>query len=287
MKKRIKYATRGHRADIGPFQIYRLLSNNYQDHIGHFVFMDYISPIMMSERQLNKDAAHPHRGIATITYLFNGEAKHYDSRGHQGTVYSGGVQWMKAGTGIVHNEAVGPDSKTHGKLLQGFQFWLNLPAQHKKENPDYMAVQSEELPLVPLDNAAGSIKVVVGEYAGQASKIPIYAQQYLYHVKLEAGKSFLLPTSNGLEYAAFLPQQDLTVNGSPYHSGDLIGFDDDAGEVEFTNHLDAAVEFIIFGGEKYTEPFVAQGPFVMSSQPEIRQAHADYLNGKYGQVVYD
>lgn len=287
MKKQVNFKTRGHRADIGPIEIYRLVSNNYLDHVGHFVFLDYIPPFMLSEKRLSPDAAHPHRGIATLTYALNGEIEHFDSRGHRGTVRSGGVQWMKAGNGIIHNEAVGPDTQTGGKLMHGFQFWMNLPAKNKQENPEYMALQAEELPLLPLDDKAGTLKVVVGEYGGQASKIPTYARQYLYHIRLNAGKKFVLPTENGLEYAAFLPQHDLVINDKGYFSGDLIGFDNEGGLIEFANNLETEADIILFGGEKYTEPFVAQGPFVMNAQAEIYQAHADYQSGKYGEINYN
>lgn len=286
MKKKITYKTRGHRADLGPFEIYRLVSNNYVDHVGHFVFLDYIAPFMLPSKHLNKDAAHPHRGIATLTYILNGEAEHYDSRGHKGTVHSGGVQWMKAGNGIVHNEAVGPDSKTGGKLIHGFQFWINLTAEEKKKDPEYMALQSDELPLISLDDDAGSIKVVVGNYMGKASKIPTYAQQFLYHVRLNAGSKFRFPTMPGLEYAVFLPQQNLMINDVEFHNRELVGFDNEGGDLEFSNPSENEVEFILFGGEKYTESYVPYGPYVMNTREEIQKAHSDYMNGKYGNVVY-
>lgn len=287
MKKRITYQTRGHRADIGNFEIYRLVSNNYVSHVGHFVFLDYISPFMLPSKHLNPDAAHPHRGIATLTYILHGEAEHHDSRGHKGTVHSGGVQWMKAGNGIVHNEAIGPDTRTGGKLMHGFQFWTNLPAAEKKTDPEYMALQAADLPLVHLDGEAGSLKVVVGSFAGQASKIPTYAKQFLYHIRLNPGQSFSLPTEPGLEYAAFLPLHDLLINDTAFHAGDLIGFDTEGGNIEWTNALDAEADIILFGGEKYTEPFAAYGPFVMSTKEEIKQAYDDYRSGKYGQIVYE
>ena len=284
MKNQVTYTTRGHRADIGPFEIYRLVSNNFVSHVGHFVFLDYIPPFMLPEKRLNPDAAHPHRGIATLTYSLNGEVEHFDSRGHQGIIHSGGVQWMKAGNGIIHNEAAGPDSKTGGKLMHGFQFWINLPAKIKQEDPEYMALQAEQLPLVQLPDNSGSLKVVVGHYAGQSSAIPTYAYQYLYHIRLNPGSTFILPSEDGLEYAVFLPQHDLTINDSEYHLGTLVGFDDEGGEIAFTNHLDTEAEFILFGGEKYTEPFVAYGPFVMSKSSEIQQEQNNYMRGKNGKI---
>lgn len=286
MNKKVIYNTRGHRADIGPFEIYRLVSNNYVSHVGHFVFLDYIPPFMIPNKHLNKDAAHPHRGIATLTYILSGEADHYDSRGFRGTVHSGGVQWMKAGNGIIHNESIGPDSKTNGKLMHGFQFWINLPAKNKIENPDYMHLQNEELPLIQLNDESGSLKVVIGSYNNETSKIPTYSEQYLYHIRLNPGKTFRLSTKEGLEYAAFLPQHNLIINNKEYFNGDLIGFDDKGGDIEFINPLESELEFIFFGGEKYTESFVAYGPFVMNTSEEIKQAYSDYRNGKYGEMIY-
>lgn len=286
MKKHAVYKTRGHRADIGSIEIYRLVSNNYASHVGHFVFLDYIPPFMLPGKHFNPDAAHPHRGIATITYILNGEAEHFDSRGHRGTVHSGGVQWMKAGNGIIHNEVIGPDTRTGGKLLHGFQFWMNLPAEEKKKNPEYMALQAEELPLIQLADNAGTLKVVVGEYSGQTSRITTYTRQYLYHIQLNAGSKFIFPTENRLEYAVFLPQHNMIINDKEYNSDDLIGFDDHSGDIEFSNNSESEAEFILFGGEKYTEPFVAHGPFVMSTRAEIQMAHEDYMNGRYGKVIY-
>lgn len=286
MKKKITYKTSGQRADIGSIKIYRLLSNKHVDHVGHFVFLDYIPPMKIKERRLDPNAAHPHRGIATLSYILNGEITHHDSRGHKGTVGSGGVQWMKAANGIIHNEEVGSDPKAIDLPGHGFQFWINLPAEQKKLSPEYMAVQANELPLINLENNAGTLKVVVGEHKGQASKIPTYAKQYLYHITLKSGKQFVLPTTESYEYAAFLLQHNLIINNELCEAGYLIGFDDKGGNIEFTNLSNTDVEFILFGGEKYTEPYVAYGPFVMNTREEIEQAYVDYHSGKYGKMVY-
>ncbi len=287
MNKEVSFKIRGHRADIGDISINRYLPNQYTYHVGHFVFLDHILPFAIKNvRRVNPEAAHPHRGIATLSYILNGEVEHFDSRGNRGAVHSGGVQWMKAGNGIIHNEQMNADSTTKGLLAHGFQFWINLPASIKKEAPDYMSLEAVELPVLQLPGDSGWLKVVVGEYDGKTSKIPTYAQQYLYHINLEPGKKFTLNTAAGLEYAVFLPQHDVTINGTGYYSGDLIGFDNKGGSIEVVNPLETAAGFIIFGGEPYTEPFVAQGPFVMSTREEIQEAHTDYLDGKYGEIVY-
>lgn len=150
-----------------------------------------------------------------------------------------------------------------------------------------MALQSEELPTLELPDNAGTLKVIVGEYAGKTSGIPVYARQYLFHIRINAGSEFVFQSEKDLEYAAFLPQQELIVNGTNCHSGDLVGFEPDGGEMVFANNLEVPADVILFGGEKYTEPFFAYGPYVMSSRSEINQAHSDYMNGKYGRITYN
>lgn len=287
MNKQVIYNTQGHRADIGPIEIYRLVSNNFISHVGHFVFLDYIPPFMLSQKKIEPNAAHPHRGIATLTYILSGAFEHFDSMGNRGTIYSGGLQWMKAGNGIVHNEAPGPDPNTGGKLMHGFQFWINLPAAEKRKKPEYVALQSDELPLINLGDTVGTLKVLVGRYKDISSKIPTYANQILYHIHLHANTKFTLSTTYEYEYAVFLPQQDLIINGTKYFHRDLIGFDDKGGEIEFINDSSAIADFIFFGGEKYSEPYVAQGPFVMNTQAEIYEAYADAQRGTYGKINYN
>ena len=287
MKKQIIFSENGHRSSVAGTTIFHYLPNQHTYHVGHFIFLDYIPPFTRQERMLpNTGFAHPHRGIATITYVLNGEAEHFDSRGHRAKVHSGGVQWMKAGNGIIHDETMNADSKTTSPLKHGFQFWVNLPAKNKKENPDYMALQSDELPLTTLANDSGWLKVVVGEFNGFQSNIPTYAKQYLYHIHLKAGKKFQFATANGLDYALFNIQNAVIVNEKEVQAGTLIGFDNHQGFIEIENKSDLNADILLFGGEKYTEPFVAYGPFVMSTEEEIRIAYADYQNGKYGKVIY-
>lgn len=287
MKNQISFKIRGHRADIGDTTIFRYLPNQYTYHVGHFVFLDYLPPFVRKTRMLpNTGFAHPHRGIATLTYVLHGEAEHFDSRGNHAVIHSGGAQWMKAGNGIIHDESLNADSRTGGMLNHGFQFWINLPAKIKNENPEYMAVQAEEFPVITLGENAGWVKVLMGEYNGLSSKIPCYAHQYLYHIRLNSGKQFSMPMQAGLEYAIFLPEHDLQIGNKTYYAGDLIGFDPNGGSIEIQNLQESEADFLLFGGEPYTEPFVAQGPFVMSSQAEIYQAHNDYMLGKYGTIFY-
>ena len=287
MKKAIINSTQGGRADIGSHVIHRMLPNRFTEAIGPFVFLDHIGPTKHAADepvQKNGNGAHPHRGIATLTYIVSGEEEHFDSKGNYGKIHSGGVQWMKAGNGIVHDGNFNVDPETNDLLTHGFQFWINLPSVNKKEPAAHLAIQANEVPRKEFDNGEGWLKVIVGEYQDLASKIPNYSRQFIYHIHLEAGKTFSLATEKGLEYAAFLPEHLGIINDNKFMPGDLVAFDETEGNIEIENQGKVAIDIIVFGGEKYSEPIVAHGPFVMNTVKEIEQAYRDFHDGKYGKI---
>jgi len=154
MKKNIRFTMQGHRADIGPFTVHRLLPNRYAKRCRALRVLDHWGPTKRTAdepRQTNGNGAHPHRGIATLTYVLNGEEEHFDSRGNYGKYGQGGVQWMKAGNGIVHDGNVNVDPEKDDMLTHGFQFWINLPSKNKVEAPQHLAVQAGEVPQRTLD----------------------------------------------------------------------------------------------------------------------------------------
>src|SRR5260221_4222573 len=193
---------------------------------------------------------------------------------------------MKAGNGIIHDEVINVDPQTNDLLTHAFQFWITLPSRQKAEPPEYLPVQAGEVPQQMLSDKRGWIKVIVGEYENLVSKIPNYSKQFLYHIHLEAGKQFSLPAEKGLEYAAFLPLQNAVINDAEFIKGTFIEFDRNEGTIEISNNSEAGVDIILFGGEKYTEPIVAQGPFVMNTQTEIADAYRDFHASKYGDIIY-
>ena len=270
--------------------IHRMLPNRYVDAVGPFVFLDHILPIKHSPdeplKKVNGTGAHPHRGIATLTYILHGEGEHFDSNGQHAKVSSGGVQWMKAGTGVIHDEVLNVDPQASDYFTHAFQFWINLPSKNKAEPPQYLPLQPEEVPKVELGDKGGWIKVIIGSYENRASKIPVYSKQFLYHLHLESGKQFSIVTEKGLEYAGLLPVHNAVINDTEFSRGEFIEFGRDEGTIEISNNSLDAIDVLLFGGEKYTEPIVAGGPFVMNSQAEMAQAYADFHAGRYGKINY-
>ncbi|KRD58783.1 Pirin-like protein [Flavobacterium sp. Root935] len=284
MKKKTSFSTKGVRADIGDLTIYRILANRYADAVGPFVFLDHIAPKVHLSSLKSGTGAHPHRGIATLSYIIEGEDEHFDSAGNYAKVYSGGVQWMKAGNGIIHDETLNIDSQTDSNRTHAFQFWINLPSKNKAEKPEYLAIQSDEVPQKQLPNDSGWIKVIAGSYEDLKSIIPNYSKQFLYHIQVEAGKEFSISIDEKIEVAAFLTTKSTILNDSEFQAGDFVEFDRNAGEIVIENKWYEANDIILFGGEPYTEPIVAEGPFVMNSPAEIAGAYSDFYAGKYGKI---
>jgi redox-sensitive bicupin YhaK (pirin superfamily) len=284
MKKKTSFSTKGNNATVGPLSIQRMLPNRYANKVGPFVFLDYVRPVVKETITQNGMGAHPHRGIATLTYILQGEVEHFDSAGNEAIIRSGGAQWMKAGNGIIHDENLNYDSQTESKFIQGFQFWINLPAKNKAEKPAHIALQANEVPQKALPDHDGWIKVIVGNYQELSSKIPNYSRQFLYHIQLKAGAQFSLTMESETEVAAFLPMQNAMLNDTEFQAGEFIEFDKAAGETEIKNNSLTTIDVLLFGGEEYTEPVVAEGPFVMNSQSEITTAYRDFHAGKYGEI---
>jgi redox-sensitive bicupin YhaK (pirin superfamily) len=287
MKKKSSFSTKGQRADIGDLVIYRMLANRYADAVGPFVFLDHIVPKMQTSINERGTGAHPHRGIATLTYILNGEAEHFDSAGNYAIVHSGGVQWMNAGNGIIHDETLNYDSGTDSKLIHAFQFWINLPSGIKAEKPAYLAIEGNEVPVKTLPDGSGFIKVIAGAFQEVRSAIPNYSEQFLYHIHLQPDASFTIDFAEKLEVAAFLANVPATINDESFEAGEFIEFDRKAGEIQLKNNQPQACDILLFGGAPYEEPIVAKGPFVMNSSQGIADAYKDFSAGKYGRIDYD
>lgn len=287
MKKKSSFSTQGQRADIGDLVISRILPNRYADAVGPFVFLDHIVPNIQTKVNKEGTGAHPHRGIATLSYILNGEDEHFDSVGNYAIVHSGGVQWMNAGNGIIHDETLNYDSKTDSKLTHAFQFWINLPSKIKAEKPAYLAIEGNEVPYKTLPDGKGWIKVIVGSFEELSAAIPNYSEQFLYHIHLEPGTSFTTKFADKLEVAAYLPELPAFLNDEKFNAGDFIEFDRDGGTIELRNEHQEVCDFLLFGGEPYLEPIVAQGPFIMNSQLEIADAYKDFNKGAYGKIDYE
>lgn len=246
--------------------------------------LDYYDPFLMLDEFGSDNAEdyvagfppHPHRGIETVTYMLKGEFEHEDSTGAKGRMASGDVQWMKTGRGIIHSEM---PAMSEGKL-QGFQLWINMPAELKKNKPEYIYIDSKQMQIYKdLDK---KITIIAGKFKdieGPVSKHnvePIY-----FDVELKEGKEFnfeLLSTHNSFIY---LVEGSIKIGDQihePIQNSKLIILNKE-------KNLDVLAlknsKFLLISGKPIGEPIARGGPFVMNTEAEIQEAIQDFHNGTF------
>lgn len=216
---------------------------------------------------------HPHRGFITFTYMIDGHMLHQDSMGNRGDLRSGGAQWMKAASGVIHSEM---PQQANG-LMRGFQLWINLPSTEKMSDPEYQEYSSEAFPVVKTDNT--SVKVLIGEYQGQRSPVndPLTKVQYL-DVLLAASGKFKIDLPAPYQCFLYVFEGSLKAGNVSLKQHSISVFGE--GEQIDVFAGEAGGRFILVAGIPVKEPVVQYGPFVMNSQEEIQQAFIDFREGK-------
>lgn len=290
MKKKIQFSIQVHHAWVDEIKVHHVLPNKLVRAIGPFVLLEHVLVDKQSSNELHEGVGkcpQPHRGIATLTYILSGEVEHLDSKGNHVKLSSGGVHWMKAGKGIIHDEAIHAECRITNLNVSVVRFWINLPSKNKCEEPEYFSLAASDIPNQILTDDTGWIKILSGEYENMIAKVPCYSKQFLYHIHLEAGKQFSTITDMALECGAFLLTNSAVINDMGFEASEFIIFSSEGGLIEINNHGETAIDIILFGGEPYNEPIVAEGTFVMNTPHEITQAYNDYYDGKYGDVSFD
>jgi len=239
---------------------------------------------------------HPHRGIETITYVLRGDVEHGDSMGNKGIISSGDIQWMTAGSGIIHQEM--PKGDADGMML-GFQLWANLPKSRKMMEPRYRDVKSRQIPELVLENGT-KIKIICGKVGGQEGPVRdiVIDPEYL-DVTVPAGSEFLHPTKRGhtvfayvIDGKGYFCQEKnsfsyeieginyFDMDREPYESNETIVLFEDGNQV-MVSAEDEAVRFLLVSGRPIGEPVAWYGPIVMNSEEELQVAFKEYQNGTF------
>jgi len=219
---------------------------------------------------------HPHRGIETITYLLEGYAEHEDSLGNKGTIGKGEVQWMTAGSGIIHQEMPKPDSQ--GRMY-GFQLWTNLPASHKMMPPRYQDIKAEQIPCIQAAEGV-VIKLICGEYMGTRGPVEdIMIDPQYWDLRMDAHAEFIIPTP--VEYTAFIYcyHGEVVIKGKQLHKHQIMLFDNGLGIKLHTEESEAKLLFC--SGKALREPIAWRGPIVMNTAEEIKNAFDELGNGSF------
>lgn len=269
-----------HRDDIGDLTTRRPVPGPHVEQVDPFLFLNHHGPqVYAPDNGGLPFGPHPHRGFETVTFVLQGSLAHFDTGGNESVIEAGGVQWMTAGSGLVHAE-VSPDAfKRTGGALEILQLWVNLPARLKMSPPRYTGVQAVSIPAVPIAAGGGTLDLVAGSFDGRDGPIRSLTGVFMSLVRLSAGAKALLPAPGGRKVFLYVVSGSVHIGGVPVKAWHLIEFNDDGDQIAVDTAEDAVLLYA--HADPIGEPVVAHGPFVMNTRAEITDAIRDYQMGKF------
>lgn len=254
------------------------LPNEWLEQISPFLMLDHFGPVLVNKSKPFYVPPHPHKGFEPVTLLFKGEVLHRDSMGNTGHLLSGDVQWMTAGSGLIHSEGVPEAFLDRGGEVELIQLWVNLPRAMKNHPPRYQDVRADQFPIVKIGD--GSFKVLAGNYNGQASPIDLLSPVLILHGRLDAGAKSIIEIPSGYSSAIYMLSGMVHIDGFDVPARHLIWMDDAESNISLAATENS--EFIVLAGQPIHEPVASYGPFVMNSKTELIHALEDYRAGKMG-----
>ena len=265
-------------------QIRRVFPASRMEDLDPFLLFDHLGPLEFAPGQALGFPEHPHRGFETISYLLSGSLQHRDSFGHAGLLEPGDVQWMTAGSGLVHSEMPGPELVRDGGTLEGFQIWVNLPQTRKMAKPGYQELKAAQIPRAISPDGKVEARVVAGSTLGVAGAVSTHTPVLYVHFTLQPGGEVVqeLPASqNAMAYVV----RGKISSGSGEETaseGSALVFAHDGDAVRLVNPSDVAADVLLLAGEPLRENVARYGPFVMNTRDELVQAFEDFREGRMG-----
>ncbi|TXH66415.1 MAG: pirin family protein [Thermomonas sp.] len=249
-----------------------------------FLMLDYAAPYEFQPTTERRGVGqHPHRGFETVTIVHDGEVEHRDSTGNGGIIGKGDVQWMTAAGGILHEEFHSPAYAERGGPFEMVQLWVNLPKKDKMAPAGYQGILDAQIPAVALPDDAGMLRVIAGDYDGNAGPARTFSPINVWDVRLGAGKTASLPQPEGWTTLVVVLAGTVQLNGETVlRPAQMATLSTEGSDVVIEANGDA--KLLLLAGEPIDEPVVGYGPFVMNSQQEIVQAIADFNGGRFGQM---
>lgn len=266
-------------SDLGNgFFVQRALPSAQRRMVGPFVFFDQMGPTVLAAGNGIDVRPHPHIGLATVTYLFSGEILHRDSLGSVQAIRPGAVNWMTAGSGIVHSERTSPELRNIEKPLFGIQVWVALPEAHEETAPSFIHHSADALPVI--EGEGVNVRLIVGSLFGQRAPVKTFSEMFYADAALAGDATLVLPAEHD-ERAAYVVEGPVTVGRDVFEAGRLVVFKPG---VEIELRAPQAVRLILLGGEPMGSHRHIWWNFVSSSRERIEQAKADWREGRFTAV---
>lgn len=255
---------------------------NLLERFSPFALMDYNEPKEFPPAKSSRGiGAHPHRGIETVTFAFEGAVEHHDNAGNHGIIYTGDVQWMTAGGGIMHKEYHEKEFAEKGGILHMMQLWVNLPKRDKYAEPRYQDIPNDKMGKIELPGGQGEINVVAGEYEGVKGPAKTFSPMNIYIGDIKPQGRITLREPGNYNTGILVISGEAKINDSSCAHRDFILFENQEGDI-LIEAANEGVRFILLSGEPLNEPVAAGGPFVMNTREELSEAFKDYREGNFG-----
>ena len=249
--------------------------------ISPFLMMDYAAPKHFESSNKPKGVGeHPHRGFETVTFAYQGEVEHRDSAGGGGIIKPGDVQWMTAGSGVVHDEFHSKEFTKKGGIFEMVQLWVNLPKKDKMTSPKYQALEAKDIKTVKLGQTT-NLRVIAGQYEYTKGPASTYSRINVFDLT-SSGETLRISLEDNTNTILLVMDGQAEVEGTSYPPRSLIIFEREGDAIEFKTSKD--FKALILNGEPIDEPVAAHGPFVMNTKEEIMQAIQDFQSGKMGRL---
>ena len=267
--------------DIGSFEVRRALPSAEKQMVGPFIFFDQFGPVLMKAGQGMDVRPHPHIGLSTVTWVYDGVIQHKDSLGFDQPIKPGELNWMTAGKGIVHSERTPPMERTAGQKVFGIQSWVALPKTHEEIAPNFEHVADAALPL--LTDKGRSVRIIAGSMYGERSPVKTAFDLFYADVVLDVGARLPLPAEHE-ERGIYISEGSLTIAGERHEAGRLLVFR--PGD-EITLSTETGARFMMLGGEPMDGPRYIWWNFVSSSKDKIEAAKDDWKRARFSIVPGD
>ncbi|MHB1563475.1 MAG: pirin family protein [Leptospirillum sp.] len=253
-----------------------------------FLLLDHMGPVNWGKGEAVGAPDHPHKGFETVTYLLEGEMEHKDSRGHSGKMGPMDLQWMTAGSGLLHSELPSPRFLEQGGVMNGFQIWINLPAKLKNTPPHYQEISRDRIPSLQNNEKTGLVKILAGEQSGVKSPINTLHKVFIGHIILDPEATISLLLSPEDRTLLYVFKGSLSPNGDKMviRESQMALWDPDANRSDkwTLKSTKEGVQALVLSSPPIGEPVARYGPFVMNTMEEIREAIEEYRSGKWGDI---
>ena len=279
--RKIKKIYKAVYAPMDDLVTYRALPTREVEYIDPFLFLNHHGPQVYKPGNRGLPfGPHPHRGFETLTFILDGDIMHQDTGGGKDVIEAGGVQWMTAGSGLIHAEVSSDKFKKEGGPLEILQLWFNLPAKYKMAKPNYIGLQKDAIPVVMEDGGKVKVNVISGNWGETKGPIPSLSDIHMASIELQAGSSFTTSIAPDRNIFFYVVRGAVNVNGEKAEKLHLVEFANEGEELKVEALEDS---YILLGhAMPFNEQVVSHGPFVMNTEEEIHEAFRDYQQGKMG-----